>query len=211
MSVKHKHGARNLLAYWWDEFLFARYFDYETPLTPDEVGELLEDNISGKARQRSWFRYGLYNSVTLMQQGDKSSDFAVKTSQTSSFLGHIVTAQAEGRIYADQARGVTIVTGKVTFGRAHHVLLTGGALFSLLMILQGLSGHSFEAYFFWPVILALYWYEAWRDRNELAEKIDESIMQAKVKTAQTKLDDDFAQRTIGTKTKPKEREKMKRT
>lgn len=188
MTAKRKQQQQNFLSYLWNEFLFARQFEYETPLTPDEVGDVLSEQTSGKLRKANWHRSGIRNDVTITGTGDKQRDFTMHSIMTpSAWTGNTVSARAIGSIEADRERGVTVVRGKATFGRVHHMILTGGALLVGLLFLSNLGTSDVWDNLLWLFIIIVYWFQAYSDRNKLAQRIDETIMNAKASSAEEHL------------------------
>ena len=192
-QAKRKKNPRNAFTWFWNEFLFAREYEYETPLTPDEIASELEklDNQAHK----SWFlsHSGLLHRVTYESNGDKAGDFKVELESKNRgkwWESKSAMLQSEGQITANQETGLTVIEGRTRFDGKYYLLfllMFGANFFSMVLN---------DNYFFqivWLVIVVAFWYSMYRERNTLANRIDDIIMNAKSEQSIANLTDNDLQ------------------
>src|SRR5262245_32007130 len=80
-TKKHQPEQKNTLERLWNEFLFAREFEYETPLTPDEMAAALQ--AIEKLEHRSWVLSAvpLKHHLELERQSDKAINFKITVAE----------------------------------------------------------------------------------------------------------------------------------
>ncbi|MCA9913314.1 MAG: hypothetical protein KC496_08185 [Anaerolineae bacterium] len=187
MMTQRKQNDKTFLERFWNEFFFAREFEYETPLTPDEVADVLRDRVDGSGRKAPWWDTGMTNEVEITRQGDKQQSFTIEA-VGSNWGSRTITSHTEGEIQADANSGLTIISGKTMFGRSHYgpIFLIG--LTWTIMLGIGLnSGEGAGNSLIWLVLFVMYFWYTYRDRNAQAKILDEAIMNAKPKTAGERL------------------------
>lgn len=186
MTQRRKNN-RSFLEKFWNEFFFAREFEYETPLTPDEVAEVLREKVDGSGRQSPWWDTGMTNEVTITREGDKQQRFIIDA-QGSNWGSRTVTSRTEGMIRADADTGLTIISGKTAFGRAHYIpIFLIGLSWAIIMATSINSGEGIGNSLIWMGIFVMYFWYTYRDRNTQAEILDEAIMTAKPKSIGERL------------------------
>lgn len=115
MTEKPKRKSQSPIVYWWNEFLFAKHFAFETDLSPDEAAACLWD-------LRRW-RQGLFRTRGCTVSLDNDShrkrgqpiNFDIRRKRYSNRAGK-TSAKAEGVIVFDDDTGRTIIQGRVKFG-----------------------------------------------------------------------------------------------
>jgi hypothetical protein len=184
---KHKQSSRNPLLYWWNEFLFARYFVYETDLSPEQ----LADNLNSLVHSRQGWIWGLEKTAKItIHPNNKGLDFDVQSRRRRLFdpFG-ITTARTLGTAHVDSGTGQMRVQGDVKLGRFFHIFL--------LVYVMMMAGIAFPLYFnsaiavtgaavigmtapmlVLAVVFGLLWWRIYRDRNELADLIEASMYSA---------------------------------
>lgn len=193
---KPKKAAQNPFSYWWNEFLFARYFEYETDLSPEE----LEDNLRQLEHKRQGWVWGLEKTTkTTLHPNEKGLDFNVvsKRKRLLDPIG-ITTASTHGTAKVDSATGQTIVEGSVKLGRFFHIflLIYIVVIFAVYLPLilgtiefAGASG-LFAATILMAMIALIFgtlWWRIYRDRNNLAGLIEEVVYSEKAKRSAKRL------------------------
>lgn len=195
---KRKSTSQNPVVYWWNEFLFARYYEYETDLSPQE----LADELHTLAHPRQGWVWGLEKTVkTTLHPNEKGLDFNVVAKRKRLFdpIG-ITTASTHGTAEVDSATGNTIVTGSVKLGRFFHIFLLMYVAFILAVLLpmilsdfsvlgsgvDALIGIMFPILMF-AVLFGSLWWRIYRDRNELADLIQEVTETEKAKRSAQRL------------------------
>ena len=178
-QTKRKSNSQGIGTKFWNEFLFAREFEYETPLSPDEIADALGD-IENKVH-KSWFLSAstLEHHFEYERNGDKAGDFTIELAsknrdkwwETKSALQY-----SEGTITVDQETGLTIVKGSTRFNKEYYLLFL--FMFSVNFFTQSLD-NQFVFQAIWIAIIIAFWYSMYRERNKLADHIDNLIMNAK--------------------------------
>ena len=163
----------------WNEFLFAREFEYETPLSPDEI----EDELKKlETRQhKSWFlsRSNLVHRVEYDGIGDKAGDFTIQlesADQHKWWGSKVALLQSEGRVRVNQDTGFTLISGHTRFNRRYYMLFL--FMFGVNFVAQSMNESLFFQYL-WIAIIIVFWYGMYRERNKLSDHIDDIIMNAK--------------------------------
>ncbi|MEO1166329.1 MAG: hypothetical protein AAFV98_21310, partial [Chloroflexota bacterium] len=84
MTTKIKNSDnKNVFSWAWNEFLFAREFEYETPLTPDEVMQALRHVETDS--YYSWGHWSMIDhKVSYEPTGDKEGTFRIKLEPSKS-------------------------------------------------------------------------------------------------------------------------------
>jgi hypothetical protein len=184
---KHKQASRNPLLYWWNEFLFARYFEYETDLSPEQ----LADNLNSLVHSRQGWIWGLEKTAKItMHPNNKGLDFDVQSRRRRLFdpIG-ITTARTLGTGQVDSGTGQMLVQGDVKLGRFFHIFLlvyviiiAGIAIplyFNSAIAVTGATVIGMAApMLVLAVVFSLLWWRIYRDRNELADLIEASMYSA---------------------------------
>ena len=186
-----KSKKRNILAHFWNEFLFARDFEYETPLTPDEAIENFQ-TIEDQTHKMLLFSLSdLKHDVTIDRHGDKASDFKIELQsenrdkwwETGSSIVY-----AEGTIEAEQDTGITRITGRTRFNGQYYAII-------LFMFLLNFTIQSLQSDIVWSTIwitmIIGFWGWLYLERNSLSDRIDTLIMTAKSEQSAHNLSDDM--------------------
>ncbi|MDQ7025321.1 MAG: hypothetical protein Q9P44_07150 [Anaerolineae bacterium] len=196
---KRKQASQNPFSYWWNEFLFARYFEYETDLSPEE----LEDSLQQLAHKRQGWIWGLEKTTkTTLHPNEKGLDFNVVSKRKRLFdpIG-ITTASTHGTAQVDSASGQTLVKGSVKLGRFIHILLLIYVTFFLAVYLPllfsslgAIGGTSALLGMTVPMLMMAFvfgglWWRIYRDRNHLAELIEDVVYSEKAKRSAQRLSD----------------------
>jgi len=194
--TKRKNQASSPLLYWWNEFLFARYFEYETDLPPEELAQKLR----GLAHKHQGWMFGLLKDARVTMNGDKGLDFDIQSKRKRKWdLFALVTARAQGTAIVDGGTGNTVVRGSVKFGRLFHIvmllyLLYFLAIFPAIMIagLPEVDKIQILAAMLTPLgilgsLMAFYWWRIYADRNDLADLIGNAVSEEKEKRAASRL------------------------
>lgn len=182
--MNKRKRSQNQLVYWWNEFLFARYFEYETDLTPQQIAEQLE----ALAHKRQGWMWGLEKTTKVtMHPNEKGLDFDVQSRRRRLFdpIG-ITTARTLGTAMVDSATGQTIVTGDVKLGRFIqiffflYVAMIFMSIFPLVLNEMATVGIGTVLGMLSPLIFVgiafgLLWLRIYVDRNNLAELIETAI------------------------------------
>jgi hypothetical protein len=196
---KHKSVSQNPIVYWWNEFLFARYYEYETELSPQE----LADELYTLTHPRQGWVWGLEKAVkTTLHPNEKGLDFNVvsKRKRLLDPIG-ITTASTHGTAEVDSATGNTIVTGSVKLGRFFHIFLLIYFAFILAVYLPlvftygnsaaNAGGAGVAGMVLPMLVLAIafggLWWRIYNDRNRLAELIREVVYTEKAKRSSERL------------------------
>jgi|GEM_PF-6204428 len=180
----------------WSEFLFAREFEYETPLTPDEIADAL--NKIEAHEHKAWFlsTSGLNHQFEYESNGDKAGHFTIElTSKHREKWWATKSAMqyAEGTISANQDTGMTSIKGSTRFSKQYYLLFL--FMFASNFIAQSFNNQSFFQ-IVWIIIIVLFWYSMYRERNKMADKIDNIIMNAKSDSSVANLTDDEDDSTL---------------
>ena len=188
---KHKYAPRNPILYWWNELLFARYFEYETSLSPDD----LADNFHRLQHPRIGWMWGLEKTSKIdMHPNGKGLDFDIQSRRKRLLdpIG-ITTARAQGSAVVDSGTGQTIVQGTVKLGRLFHIFLLiyvtiiAIALFPLFIRTVSLTGTPADLLamsiplLMFGAMLGFYWWRIYRDRNDLTATIETAVHEEKAK------------------------------
>lgn len=178
-QTKRKIQSPNIFTRFWNEFLFAREFEYETPLTPDEMAEALQTLQSRE--HKAWFLSAsqLVHRVSYERGGDKAGNFTIELESKNRgkwWESNTAMQGAEGTITADQATGLTVIRGRTRFNGQYYLAFL--AMFFFNFLAQSFDrGWFFQL--FWIVIIVSFWYAMYRERNKLADALDDVIMNAK--------------------------------
>jgi len=197
--TKRKKAPQNPLLYWWNEFLFARYFEYETDLAPDEIARRLR---SLQHEREGWI-WGLEKTSKIkIHANEKGLDFDIQSRRRRALdpIG-ITTARAQGTALVDSGSGQTIVQGAVKLGRLFHIFLlayitiTATAVLPLFIRALWLMGNLGDVivtmipFFILGAMIAFYWWRIYQDRNDLNAIIELALDVKKDKRATDRLGD----------------------
>jgi hypothetical protein len=189
---KRKTAPANPLRRAWNEFLFTRTFEFESPLTPEELAdELMTLRERGS---RSIFAFmAVSRTVAVQYEGQGAYHFDIRHKRRQGQIAYTM-AKAVGTFTAENGRA--IIQGEVKFGAFYHTMLL---LFALLMIGTvfifapfGLPAVSF----FWFQIalivgfLLFSWWHMYQDREALMALLSETLTTEKRKRAEARLSDD---------------------
>jgi hypothetical protein len=198
---KRKGTSQNPFTYWWNEFLFARYFEYESDLSPQDLAEALHN----LAHKRQGWVWGLEKTTKItMHPNQKGMDFNVvsKRKRLLDPIG-ITTASTHGTALVDSATGQTIIEGSVKLGRFFHIFLLIYVAFMLAVYLpllfsfwSSVSGGNvitlLSMVFPMLIIAGVFgglWWRIYRDRNNLAELIETIVYIEKAKRSANQFSD----------------------
>ncbi|MGB7341473.1 MAG: hypothetical protein WBC91_21430 [Phototrophicaceae bacterium] len=199
---RSKPNKRNVFSHFWNEFLFARNFEYETPLTPDEVVDSLKTIEDQKHKMLLLSLTDLKHDVTVERHGDKASDFKIELQsekrdkwwETGSSIVY-----AEGTITAEQDTGITRITGRTRFNGQYYAII-------LFMFLLNFTIQSLQSDIVWSTIwitlIVVFWGWLYMERNNLSDRIDTIIMNAKALQAIENLSDDSIVNDVNEDTAP---------
>lgn len=170
-QTKRKVGSQTIISRLWNEFLFARDFDYETSLSPDEVADALKqlENRKHKRHFISWA--DLSHHVNYDRATDKSGTFTIDLDSPSFTL-----INTSGTISVNADNGMTIVKGKSHFNRRYYSIII--LLFFPSFIINSLQPDSFSHLFSIAFVVA-FWVVMYQERNRLVAQLDDIIMLAK--------------------------------
>ncbi|MEM9951827.1 MAG: hypothetical protein AAF846_09520 [Chloroflexota bacterium] len=188
--TQRKSKQNNTFSHLWNEFLFARNFEYETPLTPNEVANVLKQ-IEKREHRHYFLSFStLKHKFTYMPVGDKSGDFKIEleTATRNKWWDYdSAMLETSGTISVDAETGMTTVQGNTQFSRNYY-------LFMLLIFVPNFwintSGNNWILQLFWISFIVIFWYVMYGQRNKLANEIDNIIMNAKIEHSLTHLMDD---------------------
>lgn len=185
--TQRRKNEKSYIEQFLNEFFFAREFEYETPLTPDEVADVLRERVDGSGREAPWWDTGMTNEVKITREGDKQQRFVINA-QGSNWGSRTVTSRTEGTIRADAASGLTIISGKTAFGRSHYVpIFLIGFVWAVMLAMRISSGGDVFETLFWLVLFVVYFWYTYRDRNQQAQALDDAIMNAKPRAVGERL------------------------
>lgn len=186
---KKNESDKNFFSRLTNEFLFAREFEYESPLTPDELVSALKaiENIEA----RSWVlsMVALKHQFSSTAHGDKAIDFKISLQEDkrSAWSSRMNLQYIEGRIQADAATGMSIITGKTHFSAMYYgiwIFVFAVNIFPLL------TGFATPMTWFWLGLALVFWLAMYQERNALADRLDEIIMHAKSAKSLAILDEE---------------------
>jgi len=185
--AQRRDDQRGFWERFWNEFFFSREFEYETPLTPDEVADVFRERVDGSERQRSWWDTGMQNEVEITRQGDKQQEFVINAIGKG-WGSRAVTSRTEGTILANVDDGLTTISGKTAFGRSHYMwIFFIGLTWAIFLAMRLSSGESIGDTLFWLVLFGVYFWYTYRDRNFQVKVLDDAIMNAKPKSIGERL------------------------
>lgn len=181
---------RNSLIHWWNELLFARYFEYETDNDPYEVAYQLK-KVAYKDDAFLWVT--TQETKINFHPNGKGLDFDVQRKmRRRADIIPLLTARAQGIAHVDSATGRTKVSGTIKLGRFFHFYLLFLVFYVVfigtrfLPLMLGLGVYLLPvllALMTVPLILGLYWHRIYSDRNDLAAQIAQAIMEKRKRTA----------------------------
>lgn len=183
---KKNESDKNLFARLTNEFLFAREFEYESPLTPDEMAAAL--SAMEKIPHRSWllsFAH-LKDKVEFERHSDKVIHFKihVKEDAKSKWNMGYKFHETEGSITANPETGMTIIKGRTRFSGEYYA-----SIFFLMFVNIVTQSLDFGTWI-WLGLLFVIWFALYQERNALADRLDEVIMHAKSEKSLAILDAD---------------------
>lgn len=175
-TKRKEKNENSLLVNFWNEFLFAREFEYETPLLPDEVVTALLEMEQREYRPSTLgFSPKLKHRVVIERHNDKASDFKVHLGYD--IKGALSMQYAEGSMLVEADSGLIIIKGRTRFSAMHYIITLLPFVFQLVMQ-SLLQTPAFTVWITFGVII-LYWWMMYRERNALADRIDNVIMHTK--------------------------------
>lgn len=181
MIITKKHDSdKNLFSRLWNEFLFAREFEYETPLTPEEMAAALK--ALEKSEPKSWMlSFGkLRHELQFEQHSDKAIDFkmdvkdADKSWWSSGYKFHLT----EGSLIANPETGMTIVKGRTRFSSEYYVTMMLLFIANLFTQTQGINLMDW-GFWLWGSMIFITWFALYHERNAISDRLDDIIMHAK--------------------------------
>jgi hypothetical protein len=195
---KKRESNKNLLSKLWNEFLFAREFEYETPLTPEEMAGAM--HAIEKLEHGSWvLSYAkLKHKLETEQHSDKAIDFKINLEEdkNSVWSSQMNLLYSEGSIHADPLTGLSIVKGRSRFSGQYYLiwlLVFAANIFSQVTMDIPWIG------WFWLGSAMLFWFAMYQERNKLADTLDTIIMHAKsersaaILMGETEVEDDSSE------------------
>lgn len=173
---KLKRGSRNPFQYLLDEYVFfVQSFEVASPLSIEAVVQNLQ--AMGMPQPSGCMRLRSSRIVSNVNSNDVDRAFFnldlehYRSSRTGG--GYSASAHAEGRVYLEN--GQTYLAGKVTVAGIHF----WGSIF-VAVVVVGLFG-IFQSFVYstWFLLLimgllALEWYQMYRDRNLLLKLIEDA-------------------------------------
>lgn len=192
--TKKNESDKNLVSRLWNEFLFAREFEYESPLTPDEISAALK--TIEKVEQKSWMLSAakLTHKLEIQSHSDKAADFKImlEEDKNSAWSSRMNLLYSEGTITADPVEGLSIIKGRTRFSGQYYLIWF--AVFSLNIFSQMTGGMNPFAWF-WLLAALVFGVAMYNERNKLADNLDTIIMHAKSEKSLAILDgeDDVSQ------------------
>ena len=207
--TKRKRTSRSLLGHIWNEFLFTRYFEYETDLSPHEVADSIRD-LAQEQEERFWRR--VQTAHVEMYPNNKGLDFEVRNKRKHpGDVLYLTTARTQGSVAVDGGTGKTMIRGSVKFGRSFHLLLVLFLIYFIFFFpplftesMRLATGLSHLMLIVIPsLILGLamtyYWWRIYQDRNLMVKRIDDAMMAGDSEAAAQRLSerDDYAESRQG--------------
>lgn len=188
MINKKPESDKNSLARITNDVLFAREYEYETPLTPDEVAGALKAIES--LEHDSWVlsMTKLKHKLETEHHSDKSVAFKIilEEDRNSFWSSRMNLLYSEGTITADSLTGLSIVKGRTRFSGQYYLIWAAVFAFNIFSWNSELSVLSW----FWMGSALLFWLAMYHERNKLADTLDEIIMHAKSERSLAILDDE---------------------
>jgi hypothetical protein len=182
--TKKNESRKNIFSQLWNEFLFAREFEYESPLTPDEISAALR--AIEKVEQKSWMLSAakLTHKLEIQRHGDKAADFKImlEEDKNSAWSSRMNLLYSEGTITADPVEGLSIIKGRTRFSGQYYLIWF--AVFSLNILTGGMSPFAW----FWLFAALIFGVAMYNERNKLADSLDMIIMHAKSERSLAILD-----------------------
>jgi hypothetical protein len=189
MIFTKKHESdKNILARIPNDVLFAREYEYETPLTPDEATAALKAIES--LEHGSWVLSAatLKHRLETEHHSDKSVAFKIilEEDRNSFWSSKMNLLYSEGAISADSLTGLSIIKGRTRFSGQYYLIWALVFAFNIFSWNSELSVLSW----FWIGFALLFWLAMYYERNKLADTLDEIIMHAKSERSMAILDDE---------------------
>lgn len=178
MSHQKQKSLSALISNVWDEFLFARKFEYETELSVSELE--LELSKIEQLEDKSYVisPSSLIHSLQFTQYEDKQASFMIgletKNADKCCNLGFRLL-RVDGIIRSDKHTGLTQVSGKIAFNAKYYLAF----LVFIMMNITLQTYDNFILHFVWLPLIAVIWYRMYRERNKLATRLDDIIMNTK--------------------------------
>jgi hypothetical protein len=161
-----------------NEFLFAREFEYESPLTPEELVGALKaiENIQSKAWVLSIAP--LTHKLETTVHSDKAIDFKITLHEDkkSAWSSRMNLQFVEGSIHADPVTGLSTITGKTRFSGQYYAIWV--FIFAANIFTQVAGTMSWGGWI-WAAFAVIFWFAMYQSRNTLADNLDTIIMHAK--------------------------------
>jgi hypothetical protein len=176
--TKKNESDKNLWTGLWNEFLFARDFEYETPLSPEEMAGAM--TAVEKLEHSSWILSyaGLKHKLETKHHSDKAIDFKISLEEdkNSAWSSRMNLLYSEGSIHADPLTGLSIVKGRTRFSGQYYLIWI--MVFAFNIFSQMTMDIPWIGWF-WFGSAILFWLAMYQERNKLADTLDELIMHAK--------------------------------
>jgi hypothetical protein len=189
-ATNRKHKSQSIIAKFWNEFLFAREFEYETPLTPDEVADTLKRLENQEHKSGFLSSSKLVYKVNYEGSGDKAGHFTIELESIYRgkwWANNTAMQQVEGSITVNPDTGLSTIQGRTLFNRQYYLLFLAMFLFNFF---AQSADNGIVFMFVWILIIIAFWYSMYRERNKLADRLDDVIMNAKSERGMLNLMDD---------------------
>lgn len=184
------------LRYWWNEFLFAHEFAYETEESPQAVAENLQALAGMSGGGWLGFFVGRQRTtVDITGNSNKSLDFEIKSARRSRGRWDAprsapdakpswhTYAVADGTISDQNKTGVTTIEGRVSFPPFMSRLLI--VAFIWVFIVSPIFYRETMSPIIPVIFFVVIWLLLYHERNHLVTAIDKLIMGEKSKKAKT--------------------------
>jgi|GEM_PF-2811625 len=166
-ETKLKIPPRTLLQMLWQEFLFTKRFTLQTPLSPYEVIEALNE----LAHPRQGWLYPVSKQVDIALNIEGRYEFTIRLQRTSRGIPYTM-AQVNGEIRADGLH--TQLEGQARFGALYHVFLFVYTVVMILIFTTMRIWMQPNTSLFLMIIvtfLLLGWWRMLTDRNSLIDEM----------------------------------------
>jgi hypothetical protein len=174
---KKNESDKNLFSRLSNEFLFAREYEYESPLTPDEMATALKAIES--LEHGSWILSvaKLKHKLQLEHHSDKSVSFKIilEEDKNSPWSSRMNLLYSEGTITADSRTGLSIIKGRTRFSGQYYLIWCLVFAFNIF----SWNSELVVLTWLWIGFALIFWFAMYYERNTLADCLDEIIMHAK--------------------------------
>jgi hypothetical protein len=193
---KRKVAPTNPLLRAWNEFLFTRSFEFESPLTPDELADELM-TLREKGSQNIFAFLPLSRTVDVKYEGQGAYTFDMRHKRRNRGVNYTMS-KAVGEITEENGR--TVIRGDVKFGAFYHTLMLILAIVGVILLsFVGSFVSAVGAYPAWAIPLQVLitvsflffgWWRMYQDREALMALLSETLTTEKRKRAEARLSDD---------------------